>query len=200
MIGTFLLGPLALFVQRRAAMRGILAASFASATGYGVAWILTIVVLSSTTDETSPVVTIGSVLLVPLLVGLLAIRAPLLRRGGAGRYLSSARRGLVAEWISVFVAVGGMFLVTFYVQERWFSILPGPSSPYFWTMMSMVTAAGFAVLLVLHALVSRRGLTVWPLVAEEPSVLVPTLRDSWWMLVASFAFMAALIAVAVSRF
>lgn len=200
MIGTFLLGPLALFVQRRAAMRGIPAASFASATGYGVAWILTIVILSSTSDETSPVVTIGSVLLVPLLVGLLAIRAPLLRRGGAGRYLSSARRGMVAEWMSAFVAVGGMFFVTFYVQERWFSMFPGPSSPYFWTMMSIVTAVGFAVLLVLHALVSRRGFTVWPLVVYESAVRFPTVRDSWWMLVAAFAFMAALFAVAVSWF
>lgn len=41
---------------------------------------------------------------------------------------------------------------------------------------------GFGGLIVLHRLLQRRGFTVGPAEAQSGVVVLPTLRNLWWML------------------
>ncbi|MDH5373860.1 MAG: serine hydrolase, partial [Acidimicrobiia bacterium] len=209
MVATALVGPIAPMSQRNSdpvangSRRAALLASLFCVTGYAIAWSLAIVLLIRLGDDSSPLATLGATLLIPLAVGLLLIRAPLLRRAGIRSYATAARRGLVAEIITLLVIVGVMFLGSFYVENRWLSNLPFPTSPFFGAMMSVLTLAGLAVLMPLHRILQRRGFAVWPADtggADAVVVALPTLRDSWWMLLGAFGFMVGLLVLAVSRY
>lgn len=170
--------------------------------GYGAAWFLAIVALLGSGDDANPFVVLGSTLLIPFGVGLLLVRAPLLARAGVGGWRKGVRRGVVAEIITLFVAFTLLFPLTFYFDARVLSTLPHPSDPFFWGMMSVLVLTGIALLMPLHYLLLRRGFTIWPGVSRDRpgEVQVPTLRDSWWLLLASLALAIVMLVVAVSAF
>ncbi|MFW2339582.1 MAG: DUF4396 domain-containing protein, partial [Acidimicrobiia bacterium] len=202
MFATVLVGPIAPFVfGRESRSAGESArASVVCMAGYGLAWIGSTLILLQQTDESGPLGVLAAVLVVPLAVGLLAVRAPMLLRAGVRGYGAAVRRGLLAELTTMLAGVAVLLSVTVYFDSRWFSTLPAPTSPFFWAMLSLAALVGIAVQWPLHHLIQRRGFTVWPGVNDGVSVRLPTLRDSWWMLLGAVGFLAATIATVVTLF
>ena len=201
---TLLAGPVAPLIHRFAGMDPgspgkVVRASLFHMTGYAAAWFGGLALVQSAGTEPGPGPIFGGTLLLPFLTGLLVIRAPLLRRGGAGRYHVAARRGIVAEVITVGLAFAAFFPLIMYFDDRLFSVVPYPSSPYFWGMMAVVTLAGTAVLAGLHSLLQRREFDVWP-GPGGTAVRIPTLRDSWWMVAGSLLIALLALTLAASAF
>ncbi|MDH3398164.1 MAG: serine hydrolase, partial [Acidimicrobiia bacterium] len=215
LLATVLLGPIAVLVHRVVPSRpdarspatrlSVVSASLLSISGYGAAWVLAVLLLQNLGDDPNPLATLGSTLLIPLAVGLLLIRAPLLRRGGIRPFRKAISRGVVAELITLSIGVAALFSLTLYVDNRFLSTIPDATSPYFWAMMSFMTLVGLVALLPLNSLLARRGFSIWPAAATvqstESAVLrLPTLRDSWWMLLVALGIMIAVIGLAASTF
>jgi hypothetical protein len=216
LLATVLLGPIAVLVHRVGRSptdadssdtgRQVVSASLLSITGYGVAWSLAIAFLQNLGDDPDPLATLGSTLLIPLAVGLLLIRAPLLRRGGIRPFRRAVVRGVVAELITLSIGVAVLFSLTLYVDNRFLSTIPHPTSPYFWAMMSFMTVGGLFALIPLNSVLNRRGFDIWPVAAtiqdgaESVGLRLPTLRDSWWMLLVTLVIMVAVIGLAASTF
>jgi hypothetical protein len=182
--------------------RAACAALFAVA-GYAVAWTLAVTLLLRGDADPNPLATLGATIVLPILVGLLAVRSPLLARSRGGTYRSATRRGILAEVITWALGLAVFFPLTLYVDNRWLSMIPHPTSPYFGAMISVIALVGLLVLLPLHLLMDRRGFTVWPSPAGgsgNAGLSLPTMRNSWWLLLATLATMIATIAIAASWF
>ena len=204
LVATVLTGPVAPLVHQFAGgdageRGGVLQASVFHMTGYAVAWVIGLVLLLNAGSEPGPAAILGATLLMPFLFGLLAIRAPLLRRSVPGTFRAVTRRGIVAEVITLGIAFAVFFPLVMYFDSRVFSVIPYPSSPYFWGMMAGLTLAGVSVLAGLHVVLRRRGFDVWP-TAGGNALALPTLRNSWWMMAGSLAIAVAALALAVSAF
>jgi len=215
LLSAVLLGPVAVLVHRMARSpteadspdirRQAIPASLLTMTGYAIAWILAVALLQNLGNDPNPLATLGSILLIPLAVGLLFIRAPLLHRGGIRPFRKAVSRGVVAELITLCVGVAVLFSITLYVDNRLLSTIPTPTSPYFWAMMSFMTLMGLLALLPLNSVMYRRGFSIWPAVgtvqgAQSAVLRWPTVRDSWWMLLIALGFMIAAIGLAASAF
>jgi hypothetical protein len=210
LIAILLVGPVALaahWIDKRSGdrvpmARAACAALFAVA-GYAVAWTLAVTLLLRGDADPNPLATLGATIVLPILVGLLAVRSPLLARSRGGTYRSATRRGILAEVITWALGLAVFFPLTLYVDNRWLSMIPHPTSPYFGAMISVIALVGLLVLLPLHLLMDRRGFTVWPSPAGgsgNAGLSLPTMRNSWWLLLATLATMIATIAIAASWF
>jgi CubicO group peptidase (beta-lactamase class C family) len=213
---TVLLGPIALLVHRLAhsvsdteeadRRRQVICASVFSITGYAFAWSVAFVILANLGDDPHPLAIPGTTLLIPLLVGLLLIRAPLLHRSALISYRKGASRGFLAELITWSLGFAVFFPLTLYVDNGWLSTIPSPTSPYFWGMMSAMTLVGWVVLMPLNSVMRGRGFSIWPAVAAAQdgnhleTLRLPTLRNSWWMLLSTIAIMVAAVGLAVNTF
>lgn len=199
---TAMLGPIGPAVYRWAGRREsgeALRASVVTVAGYGGAWVLALGLLVNAGEEPNPLVVLGATVLLPALVGLLVVRAPLLRRSGVGSYPAGVRRGVVAEVITWGLAFAVLFPMTFYIDDRWLSTIPSPSNPYFGAMMSLLAAGGLVVLVPLYLLMRRMGFTVWPTAAvdgvPDGGLSVPRWRNARWLVLASgLALVGALVA------
>jgi CubicO group peptidase (beta-lactamase class C family) len=204
LVATVPTGPVAPLVHQFAGgdagkLSGVLQASVFHMTGYAVAWVIGLVFVLNAGNEPGPAAILGATLLLPFLFGLLAIRVPLLRRSGPGTFGAVARRGVVAEVITLGIAFAVFFPLVMYFDNRLYSVFPYPTSPYFWGMMAGVTLAGVAVLVGLHVVLQRRGFDVWP-AARGTALELPTLRNSWWMMAGSLAIAVGALALAVNAF
>ena len=198
---TALLGPIAPLVHMVGG-RPIRASVF-SVVGYSLAWVVAVIALLAVAGEPNPPLILGSTVLLPVLVGLFMIRAPVLRRAGIGSYANGLRRGILAEVITWGFGFAVFFPLTFFLDDRWLSTIPSPSSPFFGAMMSVLALAGLAVLFVLHTVMRRMGFTVGPgsvMVAGESgeTLRLPRLRDSWWLLLIALVILVGSLAFTVS--
>jgi hypothetical protein len=169
-----------------------LAAALTAMAGYSLAWTLAIVVLLSMGEDANVLILLA-LYLATVLIGLGVVQAPLLQRSGVAGYRRAVRQGMVGGFITATVAVGVLFAFTLFVDNRLLSVIPYPTSPYFWLMMGITAVAGALALWPLEYWLIRRGFTVWPTVDGGAAIRVPTLRDSWWMLLASVLLMIVLI-------
>jgi CubicO group peptidase (beta-lactamase class C family) len=211
---TSLLGPIALVVHRFAYVsldgrkadgrRQALCASTCSITAYAIGWSVAVLALLNLGDDPNPLAILGSVLLLPLGVGLLAIRVPLVHRAAGWSIRRAARRGMLAELTSVFLGVAVFFPVILFVDNRWLATIPSLSSPFFGAMMSFVALFGLIVLVPLHLGLHRLGFNIWPdptAVARDGAALhLPTIRNAWWVLLVAFAVMVVAIGLGVASF
>jgi hypothetical protein len=111
----------------------------------------------------------------------------------------AARRGVVAEVTTAIVGVAALFAVTVYVDNRLASVVPYPTSPFFWAMLAVGAAVGLAAMLPVHYVMARRGFTIWP----EPgggSVRLPTVRDGWLLLMGTAAITVGTLVLFLARF
>jgi hypothetical protein len=154
--------------------------------------------------DPNPLAILGATVLIPLIIGLFGIRSPLLRRSGVVTYGRAARRGLLVEVITWSLGLAVFFPLTLYVDNRWLSTIPYPTSPYFGAMMSVMALLGAVVLFPLHLVLQRRGFTAWPAPpggsGTTAEVRLPTLRDSWRLLLTTLVIMLAAIGFAGSVF
>lgn len=195
-VAALFLGPVALLLFRLDERRpGAPLATAGCVAGYGAAWVVTILMLRSATDATSPLVVLGSILLVPVAVHLVLVRAPTMRRGAGMSFGRAIRSVLVVEWITAPVAIGAMFLMTMFFQERLLTTIPPVSSPFFWGMVSAALLSSVVLLVPLHRIMIGRGFTVWP--GGEDAVRLPKVRDAWSLLLASFGLLATAFVLAV---
>lgn len=205
LLAALVLGPFAVaaFVFSTASSRRlqVVCASALCMTGYAVAWVGSVAVLFATTGDPHPLTTIGALVVLPIGFGLLVIQTPRLSSGGSTGFWRVARRGVLAEATTAIVGVAALFAVTVYVDNRLASVVPYPTSPFFWAMLAVGAAVGLAAMLPLHYVMLRRGFTIWP----EPgggasSVRLPTLRSSWLMLVGTAAITVAALVLFLARF
>jgi CubicO group peptidase (beta-lactamase class C family) len=205
LLGAAVLGPLAHLAHtlRRRAGRSdtraapAICASVFCVTGYSLAWVVAVAVILSGGDDPNPLLMLVSVVVLPVAVGLLGVRGPLYR-GRFGGYWTSVRRGIVTEVMTFSIGLAAMYVVLMYVDTQLLETIPFPTSPFFWALLSAAAVIGFVGLTVLNSLLQRRGFTVWPAEVGSASVVLPTVRDSWWMLavVVVVAFGAIALAVA----
>jgi hypothetical protein len=210
LLAALLLGPIALFAHHLMCKRGageplcqVVGASLFCATGYGVAWVVSVWLLLEGGEEPNPFVTLSAVVLIPVIAGLLLVRAPLLVRSGVEGFGRAARRGVFGEAITWSLGLTAFVSLTLYVDNRWLSTIPYPTSPFFGAMISLGALMALAALLPLHWLLHSRGFTIWsrPLASSaHPAVRLPTLRNSWWVLLATLVAMLAGIAFSASSF
>lgn len=205
LLATLVLGPLAVaafvFSARGSPTAQVTCAAALCMTGYAVAWVGAVAILFGTTGDPNPLTTIGALVVLPIGFGLLVIRTPRLSRAGSTGFWRAARRGLFSEVTTAIVGVAALLSVTIYVDNRLASVVPYPTSPYFWAMLAVGSTVGLVAMLPVHYVMLLRGFTIWP----EPgdgitSVRLPTLRNSWLMLVATVAITAATVVVFVGGF
>jgi len=170
LLATLLVGPIAVLAYFRSRHRNgageaaVCGALFLIA-GYAFGWTIGIALLLSGGEESSPLLTLGSVVLLPYFVGLLAVTAPMLRRAGTG----SLRRGAVAALLTWGVSLAVFLPLTSFADNRWLSTIPAPSSPYFGAMMSVVAFVALVILIPTNLLLRKRGFVVWAATGEESS-------------------------------
>ncbi len=198
LLAAAVIGPVALVAHRRAGP--CIRAAVAGMVGYALAWPIALLVILRIGGEPNPVIILGATVALPMAVGLLAIRAPLLRRGGAGGYGRAVRRGAVAEVVAWGVGFAVFFPLTFWFDTHWLSTVPPPSSPFFGAMLAMIGLVAVGALALPAAGFRRRGFAVWPEPGDGASLRLPTMRDSWWMVVGAVALLAAALAVTVAAF
>ena len=199
----FIAGAIATFISQGAVIR-YLGAQAHKVVAYSVAWLVSVALLFRAGDEPNPLVTLSALAAVPIAAGLLLYRAPLLQRAGV-RFGQALRRGLVAEVITWSLGLGVFFSVSLYIDNRWLSIVPAPTSPYYGALASLAALVGLIVLLVLHWFLRRRSFTVWAARPDDQqpgsaALRLPTLRTAWRILLTTLALMVAAIVVAGSMF
>ena len=211
LLAALLLGPIAILIHHLIRVRGdlesvsqVVGASVFHATGYCVAWVVSVWLLLASGDEPNPFVTLSALVLVPIAGGLVLVRTPLLVRSGVDGIGRAARRGLLAEVITWSLALTVLVPLTLYVDNRWLSTIPHPTSPFFGAMISLGALLVLLILLPLHWLLRSRGFTIWSTSGSpaggEATIQLPTLRTSWWVLLATLTTMAAGIAFSASSF
>jgi CubicO group peptidase (beta-lactamase class C family) len=197
---TLLLGPIAPAVRRATRSpsgdtrrwQRALEASLASTTGYAVAWTVTMgFLLALGVDVTAPVLL--AIYAFMFGFGLVVVRGPLFRSVSGAGYRTALRRNLIGELITVNVGIGAFLAVTLYVDDAVLSVIPFPTSPFFWAMLTAAALVGLLVLWPLEYWIDRRGFTVWPVAARPVELRLPAGRDSWWMALATFVVMVAMI-------
>jgi hypothetical protein len=212
LLAALLFGPLVLLIHRLVNPResGSSLVNWREATGascfriggYALAWVIVIILLHRLGDDAHPLLVLVVPYFIPLLVGLLLMRAPFLLRQGAGRLRSAISRRLLVEAISMNIGFAVLFPLTMFAQERVFSTLPLPTNPYFGVTLSVMAIAGLTALLPVQLVMGRRWHTVWPGMGTDSTDVwvLPALRDSWWLLLITLGIMIASLAWAIVQF
>jgi CubicO group peptidase (beta-lactamase class C family) len=206
LLAAFILGPIALLVHGltvrkphtapQPAWKGALGAALLSISGYALGWTFAIAVLVSSPSEPHPLLILGLCYLVPLLLGLLLIRAPSLARLGGLGFGRAISRGLLAEIITLNLGFAALFPLTMFVDQYLFSSMPHPTSPFFWGMMSAVSLVGLLVLFPLQYWMARRNMSG---VSVGVAVRIPTLRNSWGALLGTCGIMIIALVLTISQ-
>ena len=208
LLAALLLGPLAIIAHyltlgsRGGEVRSpVLGAALFGVVGYSIAWAVSVWLLLSAGEEPNPLATLGALVVIPILAGLLIVRAPLLRRAGIG-VRRAMRRSLLVEVITWTLGLAAFLSVSMYIDERWLTTIPSPTSPYYGALASMAALVALVALLPLCWVLRKRGFTIWPAPSSgqataDAAVRLPTLRDSWWLLLATLGVMVGGLVLAV---
>ena len=199
-------GPVAPLVheglRRRGGARSLgweaLAAAVIAMGGYGVAWTAAMHLIVSAGEDPGPIILIAGYG-VPFLTGLLLVRGPMWATK-AGSYRRSVRSSLVAEFTTVHIAVAVPFTTTLIADSRILTIVPHPTSPYFWSLLGPAAILGCLLLWMIQYGLTHRGFDVWPATATESAVRLPMLREAWWIPLTTLAVMVVLIGAGVALF
>jgi len=179
--------------------RRALGATAYSAAGYGVAMVLVQVVVNSLPVlPAGPAIALAVIYALPLLIGLLVFRAPLLASLVEGGYRAAVQRTLLSEIVAVNLALTGAIPALLIPVNR-HPLVFGTANLPTWGLFSMATIAGAIVLHPFNLWMARRGITVWPVRVVvgaaagrgQESVVTPSLRDAWWVLLLSIALLIA---------
>lgn len=203
-----LLGPLGLLVfllsthrtrgdedtpGSRAPWRVALAGSVYSLVGYGAVWFLTLAYLILFVEEFTPRQILGFTYALPLLIGLLLLRAPLIALRRKNSFWDALRRAMLPEFIALNFACVGFFPAAFLPVNIFFTEMPGIGDPLLWFTLLMGAMAGFLTLIPLNMWITYRGAAggiqqlssgAEPIGAAGDSL---TLRNAWYLAIASFA-------------
>jgi CubicO group peptidase (beta-lactamase class C family) len=210
-LATLILGPMTLIVHilldRKVAdlhppeWVDALGATLLSLSGYALGWVLAISLLISLGGEPHPSMILGASFLLPLLIGLLLVRAPLLVRQGKLSYRNAVKQGFLAEVISMNLGFAILFPLTMLCNTRVLSTIPHPTSPYFWAMMSFITFVGMLVLFPLNYWMSWRGYSIWPdgEGSRDGVPMMPTLGNAWWLLGGTMMIMVVMLAATINQ-
>ncbi|HEY69239.1 MAG TPA: DUF4396 domain-containing protein [Anaerolineae bacterium] len=205
--GVFL-GPIALLVfllstlgTRRdedtrgpsAPWRVALAGSMYSLVGYGAAWLLTLAGMILFVGDFAPRQLQGFMYSVPLLIGLLLFRAPLIAARRKKGFWDALRRSVLPEFIALNFACAGFLPAAFLPVRLFFTEMPGIGDPLLWFTLMMGLLAGFVALIPWNLWIAYRGAAgeTQPLSSGgEPIGSAGdslTLRNAWYLAIASFA-------------
>lgn len=183
-----------------------LAATSYSMAGYAVVWTLGLAYFVYFLPDPKPMHILVVTYVAPLIIGLLAFRAPLAASRLRESYRVALRRTALTELISVNLAFAGMLPVLLFLVERWFPGPPDLSNPLLWFMISLAAIAGALVVYPLNAWLARRRsdcLPVWLFAGgaavEADKVVLPSLRNAWAALLLSFALSIASLGLTVSN-
>jgi hypothetical protein len=173
--------------------RAALAGSAYSLVGYGMAWLLTLAGMILFIGDFTPRQLQGFMYAVPLLIGLLLFRTPLIAVRRKNGFWDALRRSMLPEFIALNFACAGFFPAAFLPVRLFFTETPGPGEPLLWFTLLMGVVAGFLTLIPLNMWISYRGATGEgrqlssggePIGAAGDSL---TLRNAWYLAIASFA-------------
>lgn len=176
-----------------------------SIVGYGVVWVVTLAYLLLFVAEPGPGQILAFTYGVPLIVGLLLFRAPLIALRRKASYLEVLRRSFLPEFISLNMACIGFFPVVFLTSNTLFLSSPSFSDPLMWFLFAVGVLAGFISLLPLNILIAHR-----PGAKETPHVLRTgepvgvagdslTIRNAWYLALFSFAIFLISIWLTISN-
>lgn len=207
-LGVVILGPIGLLVfllsthgVRRdedtqgstAPWRVALAGSMYSLVGYGAAWLLTLAYMFGFVGEFGPRQLLGFTYAVPLLIGLLLFRAPLIAMHRKNSYWDALRRSMLPEFISLNCACVGFIPAAFLPVGLFFTEMPGIGDPLLWFTLIIGVLAGFLALIPLNLWITYRGAAggirllssgAEPIGAAGDAL---TLRNAWYLAIASLA-------------
>jgi hypothetical protein len=164
-----------------------------SLVGYGAAWLLALAGLILIIGDFNPRQLKGFMYFVPLLIGLLLFRTPLIAVRRKNGFWDALQRSMLAEFIALNFACAGFFPAAFLPVQLIFTEIPGPGDPLLWFTLMMGVAAGFLMLIPLNLWISYRGaagdLRIMssggePIGAAGDSL---TIRNAWYLVIASFA-------------
>jgi CubicO group peptidase (beta-lactamase class C family) len=180
-------------------------AAVLSMTGYSLAWIVALAILVGGNENPNPLLLIGSILLLPFLVGLFLVRVPSLRKSGGLGLGRAVRAAAFPELMTLVLGVGVLFATSILVDNAILSTLPEPTSPYGWGMISAAALVGVLFLTPYYLVLQRRGMVSIPSLARGggqagPALRLPRWRDSWWLFLADAAVALALVALVGSRY
>ncbi|HSR34064.1 MAG TPA: DUF4396 domain-containing protein [Anaerolineae bacterium] len=207
-LGGVFLGPIGLLVfllsthgvrgdqgARRptAPWRVALAGSLYSLVGYGLAWLLTLAGMILIVGDFAPRQLQGFMYLVPLLIGLLLFRTPLIAVRRKNGFWDALRRSMLPEFIALNFACAGFLPAAFLPVRLFFTEMAGIGDPLLWFTLMMGLLAGLVALIPWNLWIAYRGAAegirqlssgAEPLGSAGDSL---TLRNAWYLAIASFA-------------
>jgi CubicO group peptidase (beta-lactamase class C family) len=170
-------------------------------TVYSAAWAAAIALLMESGDNPHPLIILGLTYLIPLFMVLFFLRIPLL-----SHRMASPTGWLIARvfWVEVTTWNLGYalyFPLTMLLNERFLTIVPHPTNPFFWGMVSIIALIGVIVLVPLHLWMSRREVTLPSglRTGEATDGVIPGLRITWPALITTFVLMLAALAITISQ-
>jgi hypothetical protein len=207
-LGGVFLGPIALpvFLLSTHGVRGdqdppgptvpwrvALAGSGYSLVGYGVAWLLTLAGLILFVGDFTPRQLQVFMYSVPLLIGLLLFRAPLIAVRRKNGFWDALPRSILPEFIALNFACAGFFPAAFLPVRLFFTETPTPGDPLLWFTLMMGLLAGLVALIPWNLWIAYRDAAggirqlssgAEPLGSAGDSL---SLRNAWYLAIASFA-------------
>jgi len=175
-----------------------LGASMIRVTGYAMGWVLAISLFAYAIGSPSPGVILALSYGLPLVIGLLLLRAPLLASWQGGRYGLALYRSVLGEIIACNLAFAGMLPTAIFLLDRWFPQTVKIGSPMFWVTITLMAMAGLVLVYLYDVWVAHRGFAGWPgrrpaeaTAAGPYAVTVPTIRNAWWVLLLSIVLLIA---------
>jgi len=186
--------------------RVALAGSVYSLVGYGGGWFLALAFMMVIVGDFAPRQLLGIMYALPLLIGLLLFRAPLIAVQRKTSYWDALRRSMLPEFIALNFAGAGFIPATFFPVRLFFSENPGIVPPLLWFTLMMGFAAGFVALIPLNLWITYRGAAgevrllssgAEPIGAAGDSL---TLRKAWYLAIASVALYLGSVYVTFLKF
>jgi hypothetical protein len=207
-LGGVILGPLGLLVfllstrgtrgdedtrGSRAPWRVALAGSVYSLVGYGAVWFLTLAYMIHFVGEFAPRQVLGFTYALPLLIGLLLFRAPLMAAHRKNGFWAALRGSVLPEFIALNLACVGFFPAAFLPVRVFFTEMPVIGDPLMWFSLLMGVVAGFLTLIPWNLWMTYRSAAGG--VQQLSSGAEPigtggdslTLENAWYLAIASFA-------------
>ena len=169
-----------------------LAGSVYSLVGYGVAWLLALAGVILFVDDFTPRQLPGFMYTVPLLIGLLFFRAPLVAVCRKNGFWDALRRSLLPEFIALSIACAGFLPAAFLPIKVFFTEEVGGPDPLLLFTLMMGILAGFVALIPWNLWIAYRsadgGIRQLSSGAEPLGSAGDwlTLRNSWYLAIASF--------------
>jgi hypothetical protein len=177
--------------EPRAPWRVALAGSTYSLVGYGAAWLLALAGMGLLIGDLYPRHLQVPMYAVPLLIGLLLFRVPLVSMRRKKNFWDTLRRSILPEFIALNFACAGFLPATFFPARFYFTEIPGVELFLFALMMGFL--AGFVALIPWNLWLAYRSAEegihqlspgAEPLGSAGDSL---NLRNAWYLALASFA-------------